>query len=71
MQITMPMSSAGVLKPGELLTLAAFKSRMGLTDSAVRAMRRDGLPVLRIGKRHFVAADDAIHYIRSKSSRVE
>ena len=68
MQLTIP--PVGVLTPGELLTLAAFKSRMALTDSAVRSMRRDGLPVLRVGKRHFVNADDAIEHIKAKSRLV-
>jgi len=71
MQITLPAASAGILKPGELLTLPAFKERLGLTDSAVRAMRRNGLLVRRSGKRHFIAADDAIRHILETASIVE
>lgn len=61
-QIT--LESTGILRPGELLTLAAFKDRLHLTESAVRSMRLNGLAIRRIGKRHFILSDDVIDYVR-------
>jgi hypothetical protein len=61
----------GVIKPDELLTISALKSRMAFSDSAVRSMRRAGLKVRRVGKRHFVLGSDVIEHIREKSTIVE
>ena len=39
-------------------SIAEFRQRAGLSLSAWRAVRRKGLPVRRIGKRHFVLGLD-------------
>lgn len=55
--------SAGVIRTGELYTLSAFKQCLCLTDSAFRALRIAGLPVIRFGKRVYVSGRQAIKFL--------
>jgi hypothetical protein len=54
--------TSGVIAPSELYTLEEFKKRMGLTDTAMRALRRKGFAVIRVGKRAFVLGIMAINF---------
>ena len=53
----------GVIRSGELYTLAAAKARLGIKDAALRSARRSGLPVLRYGGRAFIRGDDLIAFL--------
>jgi len=44
-------------------SIAEFRQRTGLSVSAWRAVRRKGLPVRRIGKRHFVLGLDWLLFL--------
>jgi len=48
--------------------LTEFQARTGLTDSAMRAARRRGLPVLRSGKRAFVWGQDFLDFLKGKNA---
>lgn len=55
--------SDGVIRADELYTIGQFRSRLKLTESAVRALRISGLPVIRFGKRAFVSGRQAIEFL--------
>ncbi|MDA8563669.1 hypothetical protein N9L06_04365 [Mariniblastus sp.] len=55
--------TSGVIRYDELYTLEEFKSRMRLTNTAMRALRRKGFNVLRVGKRAFVSGFEAIAFL--------
>jgi hypothetical protein len=46
------------ISDGESYPLATFRQITGLSDSAMRAARRAGLPVRRVGKRGFILGRD-------------
>jgi len=46
------------IRPGEVYKLDDFQCRAGFGKAAMRAMRKRGLVVKRIGKYAFVKADD-------------
>ncbi|MEL7500655.1 MAG: hypothetical protein AAFN77_23885 [Planctomycetota bacterium] len=56
-------SLTGTISLNETYTLAEFKQRMGLTDTAMRALRRNGLPISRVGKRAFVVGAIAVQFL--------
>lgn len=62
-------TSNGVISIHEVYTLPVAKQRMGWTDSAFRAARRDGLRVLIAGKRRYVAGKDLLDYLEFATSR--
>lgn len=53
----------GVISSSELYTLDEFMKRSRLGAWAVRMARRDGLPILRIGRRGYVRGSDVIAYL--------
>ena len=55
--------TGGVINSGELYTIVQLKVRLGLTDSALRKLRRRGLPVIRTGKRAFVSGRKVIEFL--------
>ena len=55
--------TSGMIRYDELYTLEEFKARMRLTDTAMRALRRKGFNVLRVGKRAFVSGFEAIAFL--------
>ena len=55
--------TSGLIRYDELYTLEEFKARMRLTDTAMRALRRKGFNVLRVGKRAFVSGFEAIAFL--------
>ena len=54
----------GVINKTDLYTVNAFRLRLNLTDSAWRALRDRGLPVIRVGKRAFVSGRDAVAFLQ-------
>ena len=54
---------SGVISILEFYTLKEFMSRMGLTETAMRALRRRGLKVARVGKRAFIPGLFAIAFL--------
>lgn len=46
---------SGTISEFEILTLDAFRRRLGLSVSAWRSMRAAGAPVARIGKRTYIS----------------
>ena len=59
-------SGLGVISRDEMYTLKEFKSRLRLTDTAMRELRRKGLVVYRLGKRAFVNGTQAISFMIEK-----
>lgn len=54
---------SGVIVPNELYTLRAFKKRLGIADSTLRAARRAGLRVTYLHKQGYVYGRDWIDYV--------
>ena len=53
----------GMISIHEFYTLKEFMRRMGLTETAMRALRRKGFEVARVGKRAFVPGALAIMFL--------
>lgn len=61
----------GFIEPERLYTLAAFKQRLGISDSTLRAARRNGLKVHRVHKHAYILGSDWIAYVLASSSQSE
>lgn len=59
-------NTSGVIRSGELYTLVAFKAALGLSDAAYRALVREGLPVIRRGKRAFLLGSQVIAFMEGR-----
>ena len=59
-------SCLGVISSNELYTLKEFMSRMALTDTAMRELRKKGFVVVRVGKRAFIPGCSAIKFLVEK-----
>lgn len=64
---TVVAASPGVISRGEVYQLPEFLRRVGWGRNAMRSARRAGLRVIRTNGRVYVAADDAIAYLRSRA----
>ena len=51
----------------DIYPVAEFRRRAGLTEAAMRAARRRGLPVLRTGKRAYVSGQDFLDFLRAEN----
>ena len=58
----------GVIREGELYTLAALKERLKMADSALRNLRRCGIPVIRLGNRPFYSGRQVIEYLERRAT---
>ena len=69
----MPVSNfdRGLIRPHEAYSLDALERRFGFTASAVRSMRRRGLPIRRAGKRSFVMSNDLLAYLSENADRID
>jgi len=56
---------AGVISLIEVYTLDEAKTRLGWTDSALRAAKRRGLHLLRSGKRCYVSGKEILRFLNS------
>ena len=61
--------ASGMISASEAYTLNEFRRRMGLTQAAMRAMRRKGMKVNRVGKRGFVDGRDAIEWLKTQGEK--
>jgi hypothetical protein len=53
----------GVIRPDQLYTLKAFKSRLGISDATLRSARRAGLRVTYLHKQGYIYGRDWIEYV--------
>jgi len=58
---------AGVVDPRILYTLDAFKRRLGIKDSTLRAARRAGLQVYYMHGRGYILGQEWVRYVRSSA----
>ncbi len=52
----------------EVYSLASFQARTGLGRAAIRACRRAGLSVVKVGSRNFIAGRDWIEFLESQAA---
>lgn len=55
--------AAGVIDPAHLYTITAFKRRLAIKDSTLRAARRAGLRVLYVHRQAYILGSDWISYV--------
>lgn len=55
------------INEGDLYTVAEFQRRMAFSTPKLRALRRQGLPVIRIGKRPFFSGRQVIAFMEGLS----
>lgn len=58
----------GVVSEYELYALDEFKLRMRWTDSSMRSARRNGLRVLKFGKRRYVRGRDVLLFLEQQAA---
>lgn len=59
-------NETAVVNKLELYPVAELKRRLRVNDAALRTMRREGLPVIRLAGRAFYAGEDVIEFLRKK-----
>jgi len=52
------LSAVGEIRKDATYTLKEFKRRLGIGDAAIRQMKREGLPLRKIGKAKYVMGED-------------
>lgn len=57
---------ARTLREDEIVPLPELAKRLGLGPSALRAARRQGLKVRRIGRRKFILGRDLVAFLESR-----
>jgi hypothetical protein len=55
-----------VIEPGRLYSKSEISERLGIGVKGWQALRRSGLPVVRVGRGSFVFADDLLAAIRQQ-----
>lgn len=60
-----PAPPAGVISLHELYTIEEAKARLRWTDSALRAAKRNGLTLLKCGKRRYVTGAEIYRFLES------
>jgi hypothetical protein len=58
--------SLRTVREDEIVPLPELAKRLGLGQSAVRAARRQGLKVRRIGRRKFILGRDLVAFLESR-----
>ena len=66
--MTSDHQQSGFVEPEKLYTLKAFKQRLGITDSTLRAARRNGFKVQIVHKQGYIYGQDWIDYVRNYHS---
>ena len=66
---TVNQQPTGHISRDEVYTLDEIKKRLGLSSYALRQARRNGLNVRYVGRRGFIAGQDAMTYIERSMSR--
>lgn len=67
------MSTAAehIIRAGEAYPLPVFKRISGLRDAAMRAARRNGLPIRKVGTRSYILGDDWLRFLQRCPARVD
>lgn len=61
-----PDETARTLRENEIVPLPELARRLGLGHSAIRAARRQGLKVRKIGRRKFILGRDLAAFLESR-----
>ena len=59
---TQPVA-VGEIRKDATYTLKEFKRRLGIGDAAIRQMKREGLPLRKIGKAKYVIGEDWFEFV--------
>ena len=65
----MATESKGIIESGKLYSIGALKEHY-IGTWALRSMRRNGLPIRRVGSRSWVSGSDLIQFIEQKGKLV-
>jgi hypothetical protein len=68
-ETAMGRDTPGFIKANALYTLAEFQQRLGLGRAAYRQARRDGLPVIKIGRCFYIAGQAAMEWASSREAK--
>ncbi|MBA2113075.1 hypothetical protein [Bremerella alba] len=60
-------NNSGVISVQELYTVSEFKARLGISNTAFRTLRQQGLKISRIGKRAYLVGRLAIEFFESQA----
>jgi hypothetical protein len=52
------------LRAGDVYSLEAFAEVTGMREAAVRRLRRQGLPIRRVGLRSFILGEDFADFVK-------
>ena len=55
--------AVGEIRKDATYTLKEFKRRLGIGDAAIRQMKREGLPLRKIGKAKYVIGEDWFEFV--------
>ena len=61
------LSTVGEIRKDATYTLKEFKRRLGIGDAAIRQMKREGLPLRKIGKAKYVMGEDWFEFVDKHS----
>lgn len=61
-------SETGTINANEAYSMPEFCRRTGLREWTIREARRDGLRVVKVGKKPFVMGSDWLEYLRQIAS---
>ena len=61
-----PNGAVQAIREDEIIPLPELAKRLGLGQSAMRAARRQGLKVRRIGRRKFILGRDLVAFLESR-----
>jgi hypothetical protein len=53
----------GEIRKNSTYSLREFKRRLGIGDAAIRQMKREGLPLRKIGKAKYVMGEDWFEFV--------
>lgn len=70
--MTTKVEPLGVINSYELYTIQQFKKQLGISNTAFRTMRQEGLKVIRLGKRAYLSGRLAMEFLEglAKEERV-
>ncbi|MBA2117072.1 helix-turn-helix domain-containing protein [Bremerella alba] len=69
--MTSNQQGCGVISRQELYTTRQLKARLGISDASIREMKREGLPVIRLGKRAFISGNQIIEFLERRASNAQ
>lgn len=60
-----------VIRAGEAYSIGTFRKITGMGDAAMRAARRGGLPIRKVGTRSYILGSDWLAYLERQPARVD